>query len=89
MAENFLALCASGYYDCTIFHGNKGFMVQGHDPTAPARAAPPSGAASSLTNSARRLVVQTLNLLRLNLQTFAKVSLKSHTVEEIHAWYSR
>ncbi|PWZ11205.1 Peptidyl-prolyl cis-trans isomerase CYP18-1 [Zea mays] len=27
-AENFLALCASGYYDGTVFHRNiKGFMV--------------------------------------------------------------
>lgn len=27
--ENFLALCASGYYDNCIFHRNmKGFMVQ-------------------------------------------------------------
>lgn len=29
-AENFLALCASGYYDGTLFHRNiKGFMLQG------------------------------------------------------------
>ncbi len=28
-AENFLALCASGYYNGTLFHRNiKGFMVQ-------------------------------------------------------------
>ena len=28
--ENFLALCASGYYNGTLFHRNiKGFMVQG------------------------------------------------------------
>lgn len=28
-AENFLALCASGYYDATLFHRNiKGFMIQ-------------------------------------------------------------
>lgn len=33
-ANNFLALCASGYYDDTIFHRNiKGFMIQGGDPT--------------------------------------------------------
>jgi len=33
-SKNFLALCASGYYDNTIFHRNiKGFMVQGGDPT--------------------------------------------------------
>eukprot|EP00903_Cladosiphon_okamuranus_P007868 g7606.t1 len=32
-AENFLAHCASGYYDGTKFHRNiKGFMVQGGDP---------------------------------------------------------
>lgn len=32
--ENFLALCASGYYDGCIFHRNiKGFMVQTGDPT--------------------------------------------------------
>lgn len=33
-ANNFLALCASNYYDETIFHRNiKGFMIQGGDPT--------------------------------------------------------
>jgi peptidyl-prolyl cis-trans isomerase-like 3 len=33
-AENFLALCASGYYIGCIFHRNiKGFMVQTGDPT--------------------------------------------------------
>lgn len=33
-AENFLALCASQYYDDTTFHRNiKGFMIQGGDPT--------------------------------------------------------
>ena len=32
--QNFLALCASGYYDKTIFHRNiKAFMIQGGDPT--------------------------------------------------------
>ncbi|RKP24581.1 cyclophilin-like domain-containing protein, partial [Syncephalis pseudoplumigaleata] len=33
-AENFLALCASGYYDNVLFHRNiAGFMVQTGDPT--------------------------------------------------------
>ncbi|KAN0029765.1 hypothetical protein ACTA71_007902 [Dictyostelium dimigraforme] len=33
-SENFLALCASNYYNNTIFHRNiKGFMIQGGDPT--------------------------------------------------------
>ena len=33
-SENFMALCASGYYDGTVFHRNiKGFLVQGGDPT--------------------------------------------------------
>ncbi|KAI9679511.1 MAG: Peptidyl-prolyl cis-trans isomerase cyp10 [Caeruleum heppii] len=33
-AENFLALCASSYYDDTCFHRNiAGFIVQGGDPT--------------------------------------------------------
>lgn len=32
--ENFMALCASGYYDGCIFHRNiKGFIVQTGDPT--------------------------------------------------------
>mmetsp|Transcript_11725 Transcript_11725/g.35173 ORF Transcript_11725/g.35173 Transcript_11725/m.35173 type:complete len:164 (+) Transcript_11725:226-717(+) len=37
-AQNFLALCASNYYDGTIFHRNiKGFMIQGGDPTGSGR----------------------------------------------------
>ncbi|KAI8812624.1 cyclophilin-like domain-containing protein [Cladochytrium replicatum] len=33
-AENFLALCASGYYNGCLFHRNmKGFMLQTGDPT--------------------------------------------------------
>ncbi|KAJ4477384.1 cyclophilin-like domain-containing protein [Lentinula aciculospora] len=33
-AENYLALCASNYYDGCIFHRNiKGFMIQTGDPT--------------------------------------------------------
>ncbi|KAJ2005272.1 Peptidyl-prolyl cis-trans isomerase cyp10 [Coemansia thaxteri] len=33
-AENFLALCASGYYDGSLLHRNiRGFMVQMGDPT--------------------------------------------------------
>lgn len=32
--ENFLALCASNYYNNTIFHRNiKGFIIQGGDPS--------------------------------------------------------
>ena len=32
--HNFLALCASGYYNGTCFHRNiKGFIIQGGDPT--------------------------------------------------------
>jgi peptidyl-prolyl cis-trans isomerase-like 3 len=34
ISQNFLALCASGAYDNTLFHRNiKSFMVQGGDPT--------------------------------------------------------
>jgi len=33
--QNFLALCASGYYDNNLFHRSiKGFMVQTGDPTS-------------------------------------------------------
>lgn len=33
-AQNFLALCASGYYDNTLWHRNiKGFMIQTGDPS--------------------------------------------------------
>jgi len=33
-SENFLALCASGYYDNCIFHRNiRGFIIQTGDPT--------------------------------------------------------
>ena len=36
--ENFLALCASGYYDNTVIHRNiKEFMVQMGDPTGKGR----------------------------------------------------
>ena len=32
--QNFLALCASGYYDNTLWHRNiKGFMIQTGDPS--------------------------------------------------------
>ncbi|CAG8542559.1 10074_t:CDS:2 [Paraglomus brasilianum] len=37
-AENFLALCASGYYDNNLFHRNiKSFIVQTGDPTGTGR----------------------------------------------------
>ena len=36
--HNFLALCASNFYDGTIFHRNiRGFMLQGGDPTGTGR----------------------------------------------------
>ena len=42
-AENFLALCASGYYDGTSFHSNiKGFMVQVRAPRPRPRPRPRS-----------------------------------------------
>ena len=35
ISTNFLQLCASGYYDNTLFHRNiRGFILQGGDPTA-------------------------------------------------------
>src|ERR1700761_7154328 len=38
-AQNFLALCASNYYDGCLFHRNiKGFMVQTGDPTGTGKA---------------------------------------------------
>ncbi|KAG0501275.1 hypothetical protein HPP92_001347 [Vanilla planifolia] len=43
-AENFLALCASDYYDGTIFHRNiKGFMIQGGIQQEQAREVPAYG----------------------------------------------
>jgi len=53
---NFLALCASGYYDNTLIHRNiKGFMVQMGDPTG-------TGKGGTNTNRVRnsRLTVKAL-----------------------------
>lgn len=37
-AQNFMALCASNYYDNTVFHRSiRGFMLQGGDPTGTGR----------------------------------------------------
>ncbi|KAL2926080.1 Peptidyl-prolyl cis-trans isomerase CYP18-1 [Bienertia sinuspersici] len=46
--QNFLALCASGYYDGTIFHRNiNGFMIQGGIQQAQAKVVPIYGVKSS------------------------------------------
>ncbi|KAL2943484.1 Peptidyl-prolyl cis-trans isomerase CYP18-1 [Bienertia sinuspersici] len=50
--QKFLALCASGYYDGTIFHRNiKGFMIQGGDPTGTCK-----GGTKSLKHNARGIM---------------------------------
>lgn len=39
LSKNFLALCASNYYDGCLFHRNiKGFMIQAGDPTGTGKA---------------------------------------------------
>jgi peptidyl-prolyl cis-trans isomerase-like 3 len=49
---NFLALCASGYYDNSVIHRNiKGFMVQMGDPTGTGK-----GGASHSTQSGTSMV---------------------------------
>ena len=51
ICENFLALCASNYYNGYIFHRNiKDFMVQMGDPTGTGREVTVSGARSLKTN---------------------------------------
>ncbi|KZT00440.1 cyclophilin-like protein, partial [Laetiporus sulphureus 93-53] len=54
-AENFLALCAPGYYDGCISHRNiKGFMIQTVIPLAQGRADRASGDSHSRTRSDQR-----------------------------------
>jgi peptidyl-prolyl cis-trans isomerase-like 3 len=51
-AYNFLALCASGYYDNTLIHRNiKGFMVQMGDSTGTGKGGMSTGAVSSRGSS--------------------------------------
>jgi peptidyl-prolyl cis-trans isomerase-like 3 len=62
--KNFLALCASGYYNNTLFHRSiKGFIVQGGDPTGTGKGGESiygrffeDEIAESLTHSARGIV---------------------------------
>lgn len=65
-SENFIALCASSYYNGTIFHRNiKGFMVQGGDPTGTGKVRPAMLIVACILNDKISCSISTLTIMTI------------------------